>query len=369
MSDRMSDLDTGEVDRSTVAATAPANEATSTRERVVVVGAGVAGLTAAQALSLTFDVVVLDKARGVGGRLATRRIGDATLDHGAQFITTHSSEFAKTMVDWERAGVARPWFRGRIGPEGIVDPDGHTRFRGVGTMNAIAKHLAAGLDVRLSIRVAALAPSGIGWRIELEDGPDLQADGVVLTAPVPQALALLNAGSAVLSGTDAHALQAISYEPCLAVLVPLDGPSGLDDPGAVAPSSGPIGWMADNRAKGVSAASAVTIHATAEFSATHFESSDEFVVAEMLQAANLRGQPISDRVQVQRWLFARPTTIHPSPYLIAEGLPPLVFAGDAFGSAKVEGASLSGSAAAHGLTTLIGRTEASSPMSGSADDR
>ena len=53
--------------------------------RLVVVGAGLAGLTAAQALTDAFDVIVLDKGRGFGGRMATRRIGDATFDHGAQF--------------------------------------------------------------------------------------------------------------------------------------------------------------------------------------------------------------------------------------------------------------------------------------------
>ena len=46
-----------------------------TRPRVVVVGAGVAGLTAARSLAAFSDVVVVDKGRGVGGRLATRRIG------------------------------------------------------------------------------------------------------------------------------------------------------------------------------------------------------------------------------------------------------------------------------------------------------
>ena len=55
------------------------------------VGAGMAGLTAAHRLSGVTEVVILDKGRGVGGRLATRRIGDATIDHGAQFITTHTS--------------------------------------------------------------------------------------------------------------------------------------------------------------------------------------------------------------------------------------------------------------------------------------
>ena len=324
------------------------------RRRVGVVGAGVAGLTAARHLVRSFDVVVVDKGRGVGGRLATRRIGGATFDHGAQFITTHTAEFAETVSGWERAGVARPWFRGRIGPDGILGRDGHTRFRGVSTMNAIAKHLAEGLDVRVAARVVSLQPSDDTWRIHFGDGTELAVDAVVLTAPVPQSLELLTGGAVRLSASDAEALRAIQYEPCLAVLAALQGPSGLAAPGAVDPDDGPIDWMADNRLKGVSTVPAITIHATAEFSHANWESSDEIVAADLLRSAELESEPIDDLVQVQRWRFARPKTIHPDRCLVADGFPPLVFAGDAFGGAKVEGATRSGFAASEAIASLLG---------------
>jgi renalase len=331
------------------------------RQRVAVVGAGIAGLTAARHLTPSFDVAVFDKGRGVGGRLATRRIGDATFDHGAQFITTHTTEFAETVAGWERDGVARTWFRGRIGPNGITEPDGHPRFRGVTTMNAIAKHLAEGLDVRVGARVVALQPSDGTWRIRFDDGTDLVVDAVVVTAPVPQALDLLTAGTVRMSVPDAEALQAIRYEPCLAVLAALHGPSGLAQPGAADPDDGPIDWMADNHLKGVSAVPAITIHATAEFSQANWESGDEIVVAELLRSARLGSEPIDGMVQVQRWKFARPTAIHPDRCLVADGLPPLVFAGDAFGGAKVEGAARSGAAASEALTSLLGRSSVNDP--------
>ena len=73
-----------------------------------------AGLTAAHRLQEQCDVIVLDKGRGVGGRLATRRIGDATIDHGAQFITTHTAEFAEMVERLVGESVVAPWFRGRV---------------------------------------------------------------------------------------------------------------------------------------------------------------------------------------------------------------------------------------------------------------
>ena len=54
---------------------------------VLVVGAGMAGVTAAAELRRAGRrVLVLDKGRAVGGRLASRGVGAATFDHGAQFI-------------------------------------------------------------------------------------------------------------------------------------------------------------------------------------------------------------------------------------------------------------------------------------------
>jgi predicted NAD/FAD-dependent oxidoreductase len=236
-------------------------------------------------------------------------------------------------------------------------------------MNAIAKHLAEGLDVRVSSRVVALAPADTGWRIRLDDATELAADAVVLTAPVPQALALLVAGQVVLSVADARALQAIRYEPSLAVLAALDGASGLDGPGAIDPASGPIDWMADNSLKGVSGTPAVTIHATAEFSETHQDSSDEIVIEELVRSAGLRARPIDGQVQVQRWRYARPATIHPERCLVADGLPPLAFAGDAFGGAKVEGAALSGTAASAAVASLLGRADPPTRSGAPVEDR
>jgi predicted NAD/FAD-dependent oxidoreductase len=316
----------------------------------------VAGLLAARRLAESFDVVVVDKGRGVGGRLATRRLGDATFDHGAQFLTTHTPEFAEVVDGWERAGVVAPWFTGQVGPDGATDPDGHVRYRGVATANAIAKHLAAGLDVRTSTLIAALVPVAEGWRVRLDDGSELAADALVLTAPVPQAQALLAAGGAALSPADQRALDAIAYDPCLAAMVVLDGDARLPEPGAVRPDAGPIEWLADNQRKGTSAFPAVTIHATPEFSRARWDDPDEAIVTDLLAAAGLgAGRRAGDATaQVQRWRFARPTTVHPERCLVATGLPPLAFAGDAFGGAKVEGAARSGMAAASAIAALLG---------------
>lgn len=324
------------------------------RRRVVVLGAGMAGLTAARRLAGSCDVVVLDKGRGVGGRLATRRLGDATFDHGAQFLTTHTPEFADLVARWVESGVVVPWFRGRIGPDGALDPDGHVRFRGAQSMNAIAKHLAVGLDVRTGSLVSSVRRDADAWTVSMADDSVLEADAIVMTAPVPQTLALLAAGDVALTSHESDSLHAVEYDPCLALMVVLDGASGLAAPGAVDPVDGPIDWMADNRVKGVSAVPAVTIHATAAFSRANWESTDDEIAEVLLTAAALDAHAVPGARYVQRWRYARPSVEHPDRCLVLDGPAPLVCAGDAFGGAKVEGAALSGAAAADAIAAGFG---------------
>lgn len=215
-------------------------------------------------------------------------------------------------------------------------------------MNAVAQHLAEGLDVRRSTAVQSVARAGDGWLLATPDEV-FTADAVLLAAPVPQSLALLAAGGAELVEGDRQALEAIEYEPCIAVLAVLDGPTRLPPPGAVDPDDGPVDWAADNQRKGVSGVPAVTVHATAAFSRQHWDTDDETVIAALLAASHLGCAPLPGGAQVQRWRYARPVAVHASRYLEALDLPPLLFAGDAFGGAKVEGAVLSGIAAAERL--------------------
>ncbi|MEO5724693.1 MAG: FAD-dependent oxidoreductase, partial [Ilumatobacteraceae bacterium] len=156
--------------------------------RVVVVGAGISGLLAAARLQhLGHDVVVFDKGRGPGGRLATRRIGGATLDHGAQFFTVRSEEFDALTQPWITTGLVVEWCRGFGG-----SPDGYPRYVVRGGMNALAKHVAAGLDVRCATLVFAVHRGAAGgWQVRLDDGAMIAADAVVLTCPLPQSYSLL----------------------------------------------------------------------------------------------------------------------------------------------------------------------------------
>ncbi|NDJ87410.1 MAG: NAD(P)-binding protein, partial [Chloroflexi bacterium] len=237
----------------------------------IVVGAGLSGLLAATRLQEEgWQVTVVDKARGVGGRMATRRFEGGVFDHGAQFFTVRDARFAELVEMWQQAGVVEEWSRGFAMPNRTRTFDGHPRYRGIPGMTGMPKHLASGLDLRLQTRVASVHPTDDAWVVSIEDGSELQAHALIMTAPVPQALAMLAAGAVDLPETIRQALDRIDYDPCFAVMALLEGPSAIPVPGAIQMNSEPIAWIADNAHKGVSATpGAVTIHAGPEFSRAH----------------------------------------------------------------------------------------------------
>ena len=320
-------------------------DATERSADVLVIGAGVAGLIAAAELQRAGrSVLVLDKGRGFGGRLASRRIACATFDHGAQFITTRDPRFAAVLEHGRQNGAIEEWCHGFAG-----GADGHTRWRGRPAMSAVAKHLAVGLDLHLEIPVAAVRRAGDRWRAETTTGRTFNAGAVLLTPPVPQSLALLDAGGIVLASEMRTRLAAIEYDRCLAVMAVLDGPSRIPPPGGLTPADGPIAWMADNQLKGISAEPAVTIHATNAFSLEHWDRDREESARALLDAAApWLGAGITT-FQVHGWRYSKPMRVDQAPCVLVSQSPPLVLAGDAFAGPRVEGAALSGWAAAEAI--------------------
>jgi hypothetical protein len=314
---------------------------------VLVVGAGIAGLLAAGELQRAgLTVRVIDKGRGVGGRLATRRIGDAIFDHGAPCLDLQGGRLPERW--WrERLGPARTEWWPATADSGSEVP---CRWRGAPTMAAAAKHLAQGLEVFSETALTALRTEGSRWIASTSSGTVFPAEAVVLTLPAPQSLALLDAGAVDLSPDLRGRLAAIEYHRCLAVMVVLNEPSSrIPFPGGLAPTSGPLAWVSDNQAKGISPVPAVTLHATAAFSLEHWDRDRTEIGLLLIEAAREWIGPGIREFQVHGWRYSRPRISDESPCMVACQRPPLVLAGDAFGPGGIEGAALSGLAAARAI--------------------
>ncbi len=325
----------------------------------LVVGAGLAGIIAARRLQKAgWQVTVLEKSKGYGGRMATRRIGEAIFDHGVQFFTMHSMFFRVLVENMQDAGVVGEWSRGFLNGDRILSLDGYLRFYGKEGMSGVAKHLAEPLDIRLQEEVTGLEAIGPSWHLKTKSGSDYQANAVILTPPLPQALALVQQIPSFSFEEELEKrLKEVKYEPCITIMVTLDGPSGIPEPGGIASTDpmSPIAWIADNRIKGLSPVDGITVHATGHFSRQNWKIDREAAGEKLWEAV----KPLlaAERIEMQThgWRFAHPTSILPENSLLLQQGPPLFLAGDAFGDRlnPVEGAVLSGLDAAKHLTKLL----------------
>lgn len=301
-------------------------------ETIAVVGAGISGLLLARELKARgAAVTVFEKSRGLGGRLATKRVEAAVFDSGAQYFTAKSARFAALVADWAAGGVAVPW-PGASAHRWIARP----------SMNALGKFLAEGLDVRRESKLLKVERRAGAWDLTIEHQPPARADRLVLTAPVPQSLALLQAGGVALPEPLAAHLASLTYHPCLALLLTLQGPSAVP-PQGVALADGPVRWIADNTKKGISpgAAGAVTVHLSPAFAGEHFAKTEVELAAAVLPGISDRlGAPVTN-VTLHRWKFSEPMAAHAEPCVWLPDLN-LGLAGDGLGGARVEGAALSG---------------------------
>ncbi|MDZ4771392.1 MAG: FAD-dependent oxidoreductase [Chloroflexota bacterium] len=316
---------------------------------IAIVGAGMAGLMAARALTAAGKSVWLfDKGMSVGGRMATRRVGAGVADHGAQFFTVRTPEFGVHVARWLADGWVFEWSRGWADGSLIVTRDGHARYAARGGMNALTRHLADGLQIVTNAKVTAVYPHLDGWQIASDGRDPVNAAAVLLTPPVPQSLALLDAGGTALDPDDRAALAAIEYEMCLTAVLLLDRPAGIPMPGAIQREGVNIQWIADNRTKGISPdAATLTMQASGTYSRQLWDETDERLMNIFrVDAMPILGGAAIVEMQIKRWRYSRPTVIHPDRALKARNYPPLLFAGDAFGGPRVEGAVMSGLAAA-----------------------
>lgn len=269
-------------------------------------------------------------------------------DHGAQYFTARSDRFKQIVNDWLSAGIARVWTDGFMDDQGAPHFNGEPRYIGVDGMNGIPRHLTPQFDVH-QVRVTQIDQSNNQFVVQTNRGT-WHSRHLLLTPPAEQSLTLIHSGNITLPKHAQNVLTQIRFAPCFAIMAWLSAPSKLPAPGGLfMHNPEPIRWMADNQQKGITPYPIVTIHAGAAFTRAHFEV-DRDKVFEMLidAAAPHLGSPVIAH-KIQRWKYSIPTQLHPEQTLCVGDANKIVFAGDAFGGARVEGALLSGLAAADTL--------------------
>ena len=156
-------------------------------ERIAVIGAGMAGLSAAARLrEAGVSVSLFEKSRGLGGRLATRRFDGGAADLGTAYVTVRDEAFQNVVQQAIFAGQATGWAPiGRTTDEPWII--------GLPGMSGLVRGLARDLDVTFLITVERIGSTSEGYVLQTDKGGQGAFDAVIVAIPAPQAEPLLQA--------------------------------------------------------------------------------------------------------------------------------------------------------------------------------
>ncbi len=358
---------------------------------VVVIGAGIAGLTCARQLQQAgYQVAVIEKSRGVGGRVATRRVQSTCVDHGARYLERpqdQGTEFEKFFTTFLEQQILQPWTTqiyeldqqqsdavAKAPAEAAIYP----RYVPRTGMTAIAKFLAQTLDLHLNQRVQRLQPIAEGWQLQISSNSaadlTMTARAIVIAIPAPQALVLCEPlAAAGLAAEFLMALRAVEFTPCFSAIAgyPAARQSDIGDLpwSAIAYHHDPVlSWLSLESNKRLPTEQPIVVfQSTAAFASQFLEQEHlEAIGQEMLMQAGRSllpwlAQP--EWLQVHRWRYAFVHTAHPAPYLHSPETPSLICCGDWCGGQAIADAFHSGWAAAVAVADYLRYSEAPEPIS------
>ena len=328
---------------------------TATPLPIAVVGAGLAGLSCAQALLQAGHTVhVFDKSRGPSGRMSTRRAEDDNgpwqCDHGAQYFTARDPAFRAEVARWQQAGVAALWNARLASFDGNAWSTPATpleRFVGTPRMTSpaawLVQHLGEPALAQWQTTVQRLDHTEGGWSLtSAEHGlHSPRYSAVLLAVPAPQAVPLL----AAVAPADAALAASARMRGSWAVMLRYASPVALPWEGAFI-NTGPLRWVARDSSKpGRTGQETWLLHASPEWSEAHIEDSAEAVTTALLTAFAALGGPAPLAATAHRWRYAdtEPALTQGSWW---DAQMRLGLCGDWLHGGKVEGAWLSGRALA-----------------------
>ncbi len=294
----------------------------------VIVGAGVAGLACGAALRRAGrEVLVLDKARGVGGRCATRRVDGVPVDHGPVFV--HGAEPAFVDALAAVPGDSLPWpvrveGAGRPCHPDSLAPDA-PRLAWRDGLTALPRHLATDLAISLGAPVLRVVAEGSVLRVERDGAPALRARDVVFTPPAPQTRALLAGlrdASPALRAVSA-VLERVGYTATLSLIARYDAAVPRPTWDLWYPEGSDVLQLVANDAtkRGPDAPTTLVLQARAAWSRAHLERAPEAWARALLdEAARLLGAWAASPVETHphRWRYARAdaSALLPRPILV-----------------------------------------------------
>jgi len=310
--------------------------------KIAIIGAGLSGLSVAHLLKDYADITLFEKARGVSGRMSTRRAEPYFFDHGAQYFTARTKPFQNFIKPLIEQGIIERWNPRYVKLKGnqIVERQNwrneEPRYVGVPGMNHVAKFLAQELNIHIKTRIVSMDYQDT-WQLIDEHGQQYSNfDWVICTAPSPQAAELLPH-----SFQFYHNIKAIEMRACFSLMLGFEKSLPMEFEAAHV-SNSDISWIAINSHKPQRPdLFTLMIHSSEAYAEAHIDDDREHVMQHLIaEASHITRHDMSaaDYKTIHGWRYANNADRkQKSPILIDQNLK-LAACGDWCLGGRIEGA-------------------------------
>lgn len=288
-----------------------------------IIGAGLTGLSLASDLMQNFpeaQIQIIEKSKGCGGRMATRRTEHFKFDHGAQFIKR--SDISQRWIEfWEKENILQKFSSDTI--DAVCGRSGMTQ---------LAKSLGHNLNIQYESKITELIWNESFWILKNEVQQQLKSQNVILTAPLPQSLELLNHSNLKFNSE----LSKLNYAKAIVVLIESTDESDLDLTYLENEGFG-LFSVCSQKAKGFSAKAAWTVTMSPPWSEYIFDQPDNIILEKACEIIQNKFPHLKmEKVHLKKWRYSHPLVTWP--HFFEPLQTGLYLAGDAFGGPSLLGA-------------------------------
>ena len=311
------------------------------KKRLIIIGSGMTGITLASNLDPEkFEIQILDKGRGVGGRMASKTIfvnnKEFRYDYGAQFFTVRSKEFGDQVSEWEMKKLVKVWCNG------FENNDGHNRYMSTNGMRDLLGNISSGLKIQQNQKVAKIEYFDDYWRLGTNRA-NFESELLVITIPLPQCVELLKTIPTFDHHDSLDEIKKIEYKKCIALIMTMGSESNFDPPGAYQMMDQDWDFVSDNKIKGISPNTCVTAHASNALSERLWNDDEAKIKDQLVDKIKNRFNIKPEHSFLHKWFYAQSKKNLEGYFRkIASYDNRLFLAGEVFGGSKIEGAYLSG---------------------------
>lgn len=284
---------------------------------VLIIGAGISGLTVGHSLSQKgFSVTLLEKSSGVGGRIATRRWESGHWNHGLPWLERKDVPDSLWKL-WSQALIEVPSLKG-------------PRFVSSEGLTQLAKLLAKDLTVHKksrAVKVEFLNETN-SWKVTDDATKEFFADILILTCPTPQTVDLLKETDLLkLTGLEEN-LSSVRYRPQFIGLAACEpGSTGF----LARKAEPPFEMLIEN-------SGFITLYMDESFSSSRWNQTDKEISEEILDLSKKAKLGIFKHFELKRWRYSQCINSSHLEFMKADPPYPLYVIGDAFCGGGLSGA-------------------------------